>query len=272
MQRILFNSLINWKENPDHLPLILRGARQVGKTYLIEAFGKSSFKNLLTINFERDPQYKECFAELNPQKILMQLELLSGQKITSGESLVFFDEIQECPSAIQSLRYFKEEYPQLHVIGAGSLLEFTLHQAKFSMPVGRVQFLYLKPLSFKEFLWAQAKENLSEYLEQLNLNDDIPSAIHEELLTQIRLYLVLGGMPAVLNSYLANQSIQEARNIQTALLQSYRSDFGKYSKHHELAYLETVFTKLPALVSQQIKYKKLDPDALSRNLKAAIEK
>ncbi len=244
----------------------------MGKSYLIEAFGKSSFNNFIAVNFERDPQYKTCFSELNPQKVIMQLELLSGQKIIPEETLLFLDEIQECPKAIQSLRYFKEEYPQLHVIGAGSLLEFVLHKSNFSMPVGRVQFLYLKPLSFKEFLWAGNKENLCDYLEKLNINDSVPLAIHQELLTQIRLYLILGGMPAVLKKYFGTRSVQDARDLQTSLLQTYRTDFGKYSKLHEFSHLETVFSKLPAFTSQQIKYSKLDPDVASRSLKAAIEK
>jgi len=272
LKRALTEELIKWRNDAKRSPLLLRGARQVGKSYLIESFGRANFQRILSINFERDPRYKACFNELVPQKIMMQLELLWGQKIVAGETLLFLDEIQECPAAIQSLRYFKEEYPDLHVIGAGSLLEFVLQQSDFSMPVGRVQFLYLKPLSFKEFLWANQKEHYCEYLSQLRVDANGYEVIHRELLEQLRLYLILGGMPGVLNKYFETGSVQEARLIQLALLQAYRADFGKYSKHHEHGHLETVFAKLPAFTSQQIKYSKLDSETPSRQIKLAIEK
>lgn len=272
MKRLLESTLVTWKEHPEHLPIILRGARQVGKSYLVENFGKNHFANVLVINFERDPHYKHCFQAVEAKKVLAQLELIARQKIIPGQTLLFLDEIQECPNAIQSLRYFKEEIPNLHVMSAGSLLEFVLQREGFSFPVGRVQFLYLKPLCFKEFLWARQRENLCDYLAQVTLNNPIPDAIHQELLTEVRNYLILGGMPAVLTKFLQTHSLQEASDLQSTLLQNYRADFGKYAKHHEFKYLESVFAKLPALTSQQIKYSKIDPHTPSRNIKLAIEK
>jgi predicted AAA+ superfamily ATPase len=272
MKRLLEESLIRWQKSPTRLPIILRGARQVGKSYLIENFGKTYFDNILVINFEKDPHYKYCFQELEANKAVSQLELIARQKITPGKTLLFLDEIQECPNAIQSLRYFKEQIPELHVISAGSLLEFALQREDFSFPVGRVQFLYLKPLCFKEFLWAQRRENLCDYLAKATLNNPIPTSIHHELLKEVRNYLILGGMPAVLTQFFQTQSLREANDLQSTLLQNYRADFGKYAKHHEFKYLETVFEKLPALTSQQIKYSKIDSNTPSRNIKLAIEK
>lgn len=123
------------------LPLLIRGARQVGKSFIIRQFGQKNFENFVEINFEQFPKYKSCFSELSPQAILLQLEALSNQSILPGKTLLFLDEIQECPQAILALRYFKEELPELHVIGAGSLLEFVLEEAKLNIPVGRIQFM-----------------------------------------------------------------------------------------------------------------------------------
>src|SRR6185312_14951701 len=152
MKRDIEQSLSTWKEQEDHLPLLLRGARQVGKSYAVEQFGRVHFEQTVTLNFELQPELIACFDSLEPQKILTAITLLTGQIIEPGKTLLFLDEIQDCPNAIRALRYFKEKLPALHVIGAGSLLEFTLNDANFRMPVGRIQSLYLKPLSFKEYL------------------------------------------------------------------------------------------------------------------------
>lgn len=139
MKRDIEQELINWKNQENHLPLLLRGARQVGKTFVVESFGKVHFSNIVTVNFELQPHLIECFNSLEPEDIIKTLSLLVRQKIEPGKTLLFLDEIQDCPNAIQALRYFKEKLPTLHVIAAGSLLEFTLNDANFRMPVGRVQ-------------------------------------------------------------------------------------------------------------------------------------
>ena len=155
MERYLLQNLIQWKENPRHMPLIVRGPRQVGKSYLIEEFGKQFFRQHFTLNFELSPHLKNCFNDLDPVQILNQIELTMGISIINEPStLLFLDEIQECPQAILALRYFKEDMPELHVIAAGSLLEFALNNEKMRMPVGRVESLFLKPLSFYEYLTA----------------------------------------------------------------------------------------------------------------------
>ena len=272
MKRKLLESLVIWKDQSSHLPLMLRGARQVGKSFLVNEFGKLYFQNCVTINFERSPEFKSSFGTLNPQKIITDLELLSNQTIQSGKTLLFLDEIQECPAAIQALRYFKEEMPNLHVIAAGSLLEFVLAETNFSMPVGRIQFLYLKPLSFEEFLHALGEEKLIDHLYQFKINETLPLAIHEKLLELARLYLVIGGMPAVIQIYLETRSVEQAVQMQISLLETYRADFNKYGKRQELQHLETLFTKLPAKATQQLKYSEIDREVQSRTLKAALEK
>jgi uncharacterized protein len=164
MKRFFTEYLIQWKEHPHRTPLIVRGARQVGKTFTIEAFGREYFNNFLTINLETETGYHSCFDSLDPQFIISQIELLSNKKITPGETLFFLDEIQRCPKALHSLRYFKEGLSELHVIAAGSLLKFAIREADFSFPVGRVQFAKLYPFSFEEFLLACQEELTINFL------------------------------------------------------------------------------------------------------------
>jgi len=266
MKRLLEQELIEWKNKKEHLPLLLRGARQVGKSYLVESFGKTHFDDVVILDFERRPELKKCFLTREPTEILEQVEVLSQKKVTPGKTLLFFDEIQECPDALVSLRYFKELMPEQHVIAAGSLMEFLLNDEKYSFPVGRVEFLYLRPLSFKEFLMAVAPL-LEKHIESQTQSQ----VIHEELLKWVRKYLFIGGMPAAVNAYLETSSLLESQKVHSRILQAYQSDFGKYAKHTQHKYLEMVFNKAPALISQTLKYTSIDPDARSRDLKPAIE-
>jgi len=208
MKRKIEEQLINWINQHGRLPLIIRGARQTGKSYLIEQLGKEHFDNYVVINFEQYPKYASCFATLDVVQIITAISLISQQKITPGKTLLFLDEIQECPKAIMALRYFKEQMPELHVIAAGSLLEFALEQENFRMPVGRVQYLYLRPMSFEEFLLAGNYKQLLEYLSTISLDATVPTIVHEELLRLVKTYLLLGGMPTVLFSYFNEHNLQ----------------------------------------------------------------
>ena len=152
MKRDIERQLKEWKNQPGRMPLLIRGPRQVGKTYVVEKFGKEHFQDVLSVNFELYPKMKQCFDSLDPKEIINKLQLLNNFNVAPGNTLLFLDEIQECPKAIMSLRYFKEQMPELHVIGAGSLLEFSLREEDFRMPVGRVQYIYLGPFSFSEFI------------------------------------------------------------------------------------------------------------------------
>lgn len=270
MHRLLIQSLREWKISSARQPLLLRGARQTGKTYLIRQFGKSDFKQILEINFERDKQYLNCFDTLNVKDIIQTIEIKSGQTIIPGETLLFLDEIQECPNAIQALRYFFEQYENLHVIGAGSLLEFALKDKNFSMPVGRVEYLHLYPLTFNEMLQALNKEKLLSYINNISIKDKIPAAIHQELLKQLRLYFVLGGMPRVVYLYAEHEKLLACRQAQSNLLNTYRDDFAKYASLIQQKYCERVFTKSFGLIAKNFKYTDIDPDMDYRSLKQAI--
>ncbi|PCI95947.1 hypothetical protein COB11_00675 [Candidatus Aerophobetes bacterium] len=272
MKRDIELDLLRWKDLNGRLPLLLRGARQVGKSYIVEKFGKEHFDNYVVINFEQYPEYTKCFSSLDPVKIVNSIELLSGITIQPEKTLLFIDEIQECPQAILALRYFKEQMPKLHVIGAGSLLEFTLNDPKFRMPVGRVQFLHMRPMSFAEYLDASNNEKLRKYLSTIHVKDEVEEAIHNRLLALVREYIALGGMPAVISAYLTNKSLLQCQEIQTAILSTFRNDFGKYATLTQHDHLKTIFTKAPGLIAQWFKYSKLEADTPARTLKNALYK
>src|SRR3990167_9936614 len=182
MKRTAIEFLKRWQHKKNRSPLILRGARQVGKTFIVEEFGQRCFDNVLKINFEEEPKAASFFEDLDPQVIIQGISLSKKESIIPGKTLLFLDEVENCPQAIVSLRYFKEKLPALHVIAAGSLLEFALKNELISIPVGRVEFLYLKPLSFKEFLIALGYENLQQHLQTVSVKSPLASALHDELI------------------------------------------------------------------------------------------
>lgn len=271
MKRQIINDLKDWADSAHRLPLLLRGARQVGKTFVIEEFGNSHFQKFININFELEPEYCDCFASLKPVDIINAIQAICRQKITPGDTLLFLDEIQNCPRAIMALRYFKEQAPNLHVIGAGSLLEFALNDEDFSMPVGRVQFIYLKPLSFQEFLQAQQFDDLLENVKNCTLESTLPAAMHQKLTLLTHEYLVTGGMPAAIQSYLETSDFLQTQRIQTVIMSTYRNDFGKYAKLTQHKFLQKVFSRAPTLIGKQIKYSEIDAEMRARDLKPAIE-
>lgn len=271
MDRALEKDLLQWKSNPNRFPLLLRGARQVGKTYLIEKFGRSAFSSLASVNFEAQPEAIACFDSLDPEEILMRLQLILKQSIQPGHTLLFLDEIQVCPKAIIALRYFKEKLPTLHVIGAGSLLEFALTEGKFSFPVGRIQFMYLKPLSFQEFVQARGKIALLEELSQCSLKSPPSSETHQMMIKLVKEYFLVGGMPAAVSFFCQNLFLQAATEIHRILLSTYRADFSKYATPAEQKYLVALFDGIFSMIGQQFKYSKIDPDMRSRDLKKALE-
>lgn len=270
MKRNLEKYLLDWKKKKKRAPLLIRGARQVGKSYIVEEFGKKYFSNITVANFEFMPNLKECFTTLDPKDIINKLGLILGSTIDNN-TLLFLDEIQDCPNAILSLRYFTEKMPGLAVICAGSLVEFAFKRENFRMPVGRVQFLNLEPLSFYEFLDASGNGRLRAYLGAVSFHAPVEAALHKKMLDLLRTYLVIGGMPAVVAEYRESLNFMECRHIQASLLETYRNDFGKYANltHHK--YLEKVFDAAPRLVGQKIKYVRIDAEARSRELKNAIE-
>lgn len=271
MKRDTEKELIAWKNQKERYPLLLRGARQVGKSYLVETFAKKNFQNYVTIDFELQPQLKDCFTTLDPVEIINKIQLILGVQISAENTLLFLDEIQECPRAIMALRYFKEKMPQIPLIGAGSLLEFALRSEDFKMPVGRIHFLYLEPMSFVEFLTASGNQNLREYISQLKLSTPADDIIHQKLYNLLREYFIIGGMPAVVKDYVKNRDLLRCQQLQLGLLQTYRSDFGKYAKTSQHKYLYKVFDSAPRLIGQRVKYVNIDAETKSRDLKSALE-
>jgi len=270
MKRHLEKELLKWKEKEEHLPILLRGARQVGKSHLVEQFGKTYFEDIAIVDFESRPEFKDAFSSRDPKEILTRLEFVLHKPIKAGSSLLFLDEIQECREALSALRYFKEKMPELHVIAAGSLLEFLLRDEDFSFPVGRIEFLYLKPLSFIEYLEA-ACPFIAERLVLFDLQNPPSQLEHQELLKWVSRYLFIGGMPAAIKESLKEESLLETQRVHHRILQAYESDFGKYGKHTQHKYLRLIFQKAPALVSQVLKFKRIDEEIRARELKPALE-
>lgn len=272
MKRDIELQLEEWRTSKRHLPIILRGARQIGKTYVVSQFAQKHFANFININFEFEKNAHQCFESLDPQKIVSEIEIIMDVDITAGNSLLFLDEIQECPNALMALRYFKEMMPDLHVIAAGSLLEFALEEENIRMPVGRVQFFHMKPLSFKEYLSATENDKIRKYIENVNLADQIPRSIHDQCLELVKNYCALGGMPAVIDEFKETKSLKKAQNMQSILLTTYQNDFGKYAKGALINYCKMIYTKAPELVSKQFKYVHISRDSQSRELKPALIK
>jgi uncharacterized protein len=271
MYRSIEKDLKSWKNQQDRKPLLLRGARQIGKSYTVEKFGKENFTNLVLINFEINKIAHTSFESLEPAKIIQSLALTQQVSIEPGKTLLFLDEIQECPNAITALRYFKERLPELHVIAAGSLLEFTLNEEAFHMPVGRVESLYMKPCSFTEFLTNTDDKALTDYLETATLQEGIDQAIHLRLLEKLREYFILGGMPEVLSSYKQHKDFQRCQKIQAALFESYPRDFGKYGKKVNAHNLQAIYQHIPNVIAQRFIYSHVNADIPIRDLKPALQ-
>ncbi|MDP2888213.1 MAG: ATP-binding protein [Bacteroidota bacterium] len=271
MRRDIYSALLSWKAAKNRQPLLIRGARQTGKTYIINEFGQTEYKSLITLNFERNPEYKDIFSTFDPQEILERISLYTGKKIESGETLLFLDEIQECPKAITSLRYFYEEMPQIHIIAAGSLLEFTLSSENFRMPVGRIQYLFLFPLSFGEFLTAIGESELRAFVVDISKLEKTPENLHLKLIEYVRKYFIIGGMPAVVQEYISTRNIFDCQKIQRSILDTYSDDFAKYARKSKHQYLKKVFNAVPGMVGQKFVYTQVDREIKSRDLKEALE-
>ena len=271
MIRDIDSYLRQWKDQPRRYPILVRGARQVGKSYTVSQFGAEVFDSFIEVNFEFKPEFKGCFEALEPKLIVENISLLTGQEIIPGQSLLFLDEIQECPKAIMALRYFYEQMPELHVIGAGSLLEFALESQNFKMPVGRIQYFYMQPLSFGEFLDACGEGRLRSHISELRLLSTITEPVHNKLIQLLRKYFILGGMPAVIDEYIASGNIRRCGEIQQIIIQTYRDDFGKYASRVKHRYLEKIFYAVPKMVGQKFKYSHVDQNVQSRELKEALE-
>ena len=269
MERKVIQKLIAWKARARRKPLLVRGARQVGKTYTIMEFGQIHFNgNIHVFNFEKNPEIHTIFEQhLESNRIISELELVVNTKIIPGKDLLFFDEIQECPKAIMSLRYLYEENPELHVIAAGSLLEFALKDISF--PVGRLQMLYMYPMSFEEFLIANGKDLLAEKIMQAGKHLSV--TLTQMVNTELHNYFIVGGMPECVSAFISTGSFLEAINIQTDLIATYRQDFSKYAGHADKRCLNSVLSAIAQRTGEQIKYSKLDDNYTNPTIKKAFD-
>ena len=269
MKRLIIGNLSQWFHSKRRKPLILRGARQVGKSTAIRLFAKEAQLDLIEINFEKD-FIRPAKEGIKVKQFIQDIEISTQKKITE-KSLLFFDEIQACPEAINYLRYFYEEYPQMAVIAAGSLLEFVLNSQQFSMPVGRIQYLYLGPMTFSEFLIACDQTQLVDWLENLKNINELTETIHHKLLGHFKDYLIVGGMPEAVKTFVETQSYLSAKDVHKEIISTYRDDFAKYSSKNEIPRIKKVFEKMPHLLGKKIKYSEIDVDERSLNLKSCLQ-
>ena len=264
MERELIQSLRKWRHSPIRKPLVLRGARQVGKTYLIKQFGQE-FDSYVSINLEREPEIASLFnQDLDPKRLLQHLELITEKKIIPGDTLLFIDEAQVAPRSLIALRYFYEECPNLHVIAAGSLLDFAIE--KVGLPVGRVSFMYLYPLSFIEFLRATGRERAADAILNHPFPEPMPDVIHQKYLAYTSEYIAIGGMPEVVNTWKNTQDLSSCGEIQFSIIESYRQDFEKYCKQHELKYVSLIYDQIPRQLGNAIKFSKMPGEYRKRDL------
>ena len=270
LPRTADKQLQHWAEQQERKPLVLRGARQVGKTALVRRLAATSKLTLCELNFERLPRLSALFekaGDLSPRTLLPQIGTLLETDINAGQTLLFFDEIQECPQAITFLRYLYEDTPELHVIAAGSLLEFALQRV--STPVGRLSFTYVRPMSFEEFLIATGRSGLNQQrptLEFANKTSQVPEPIHDALREALREYFIVGGMPACVAEFQKTQNFFKVREIQTDIVQTYLSDVRKYTKGDaQITNVGEVLSNSFSFVGKQISYTALGHgDAIKR--------
>jgi len=252
MKRKIYQDLLNWKNSDDRKPLILQGARQVGKTYIVNLFGAENYANVVYCNFEKEPGLSDFFIDLNPKTILGKLANHKRREILPSYTLIIFDEIQACPEALTSLKYFCEEANEYHLIATGSLLGVSVNRKESSFPVGKVEFLNMYPMDFEEFLLAKdAKYLIDEINECFNLNKPMPEPFHQEALKLYKTYLYVGGMPEVVEEYLKNKNSDMVKIKQLALLEAYFNDMGKYNKATEIPKTKQVYKNISTQLARE---------------------
>ena len=269
MKRNILKYLELWKQRSTRRPLLLRGARQVGKTWSIREHGKG-YEYFVELNLDERPEFAKPFQELygQPERLIQSIQNLTGIPVVPGKTLLFIDEIQDYPEALKALRYFKEKLPSLHVIAAGSLLEFTIKEHSF--PVGRIEFAHLFPLDFNEFLTARGRDDLVARIAEMHPRTPPDLATHEMLIDECATYLLLGGMPEVVKTFVDGGTAQDCQDLLQVILATYREDFYKYASKAKIEYLRKIFDNGPRLLGQKFKYTNIDREARSRELGEAL--
>jgi len=265
-----FKILHQWKASASRHPLLVRGARQVGKSHAISTWGQKNFENFLEINLEEQVSLQSIFQkDLTVDQLLQNLELGTGINLYAESSALFIDEIQSEPRALLALRYLYEQRPELPVIAAGSLVEFVLEE--IGLPVGRVDQLSMRPVSFREFLNALGKDQLVRVISESTFDQAVADIAHSQLLDLLRTYFYVGGMPSAVTSYVETKSLSHVSEVHARILKGYEDDFQKYAKKADWAALETVFQRAPHIVGEsRLKYVRLDRDIRGEKLKTAV--
>ncbi|MBR3658487.1 MAG: ATP-binding protein [Bacteroidaceae bacterium] len=267
MKRKITQQLIDWKNRSDHKPLILQGARQVGKTYILEEFGRQHYKNYIKVSLDLVTDVRNFLKDnINPLEIIAYLETLYNVRIVPHDTLVILDEIQDCKRALLALKYFQEDYPQYDVVAAGSLLGVAVNQGnkpdqeetqekqeeEFSYPVGKVDELRLYPMDFEEFLWAMNMDVLAEDIRtHFNSNEAMPASVHQLALDYYQRYLIIGGMPESVGKYVETHSYLECRTVQQSILNGYNADMAKYAKPGTTVKIRACFNSIPAQLAKE---------------------
>ena len=273
IERDIINQFKAWKDAPDRKPILLKGARQIGKTWAMETFGQECFKYCVKFDFDRQQELKSVFqATKDPQRLIKELTLYCDQPIIAGETLMIFDEIQECEEALNSLKYFREEAPQYHIIAAGSLLGVAVKKRKMTVPVGNVKIINMFPITFKEFLRASDSRTY-DYIESLEEISHLPEIILQKLRTEYRRYQVSGGMPEAVVALLEDKGVGEVESVLQDILDLYELDFAKYAEPREIPRIHAIWHSLPAQLSKENRkfiYKVIKTGALSKDYEDAL--
>lgn len=274
MERKIIEALKNWKSDPKRMPLLLGGARQVGKTYTALTFGKQYYKNTAYFNMEDSAEIISIFdRDLDPARIVRELSFKSGENIFPGDTLIIFDEIQACERALTSLKYFQEKAPEYHIIAAGSLLGVALRREKYSFPVGKVDMMTLYPLDFEEFLWATGNEKLCVLIKE-SYAEFTPLSLHDTALDLYKTYLVVGGMPRAVSEYVDTHDFDFVTAAQKTLNDAYIADMAKYATPQDTTRIMAAWGSVPAQLSKEnhkFQYKVIKSGARAYEYETAID-
>ncbi len=269
MKRLLYHDLCKWKAEKHRKPLILRGARQVGKTHIIRQFSHT-FEQFIEINFEKTPDALAIFSgNLDPVRLSRDIEIFTNQKIIPGKTLIFFDEVQVEPRIITALRYYYEEMPNLHVVAAGSLVDFAIESV--GVPVGRVTFMHMYPMSFIEYLKATQNNILAKEIIKHSISESINESIHNKALKLAAEYMAIGGMPEVVSTWIDTNDITAVENVKSDIIDAYRQDTDKYASMTQIKYLEFIYERLPRLMGTRFKYSSISKEFRKRELGPCLE-
>lgn len=274
MERLVLKDLMEWKDSPFRKPLILKGIRQVGKTWLLKSFGKEAYKNTAYFNFDEEPSLKQFFEQSkNPKRILQNLAMATGQRIKPGNTLIVFDEVQDCPDVINAMKYFCEDAPEYHIACAGSLLGIALAKPS-SFPVGKVDFLQVNPMTFTEFLMASGDENLVQYMASVDELYPLPDLVFSQLCEKLKMYFVTGGMPESVNRWTTTQDTGAVQSVLSAILEAYERDFSKHPNTSEFAKISMIWHAIPSQLARENKkfiYRVVKEGARAREYEDALQ-